>query len=149
MPYEILGLEVSQAEQREIVLDIYTFWQQNQLDAYLIEDPEIYRQWVQDNPTEAKDYLDYCLNHYSPEVRAYAGLIADDWAKSEPDYATETMILMLGDQDEVVRKRIIPYYYDVLTDDHESLLDKIGATNYHRLLKAYISTPKLLDDNVN
>lgn len=137
MPYEILDLDVSQPEQHEVVLDIYTFWRQHGLDTDLIDEPAIYRDWIKKDPAEARQYAEHCINHENPEIRAYAGLVVDDWAEVDPDFAINSMIGMLADEDETVRNRVIPYYYDVLTDTADELLQKVGALNYHRLIQAY------------
>jgi hypothetical protein len=137
MPFEVQGLDISQPENRDIVLDVYSFFARKENDTDFIDYPDLYQEWIEQSPNEANEYLLFCANHTKPEIRSLAGSIAGEWLESQPVIAPQVMQKTLRDTDPNVQQRCIEYYYDMLTDTGYEILEKIGMTQMRQLISTF------------
>lgn len=141
MPYEVLGVDLSTNDGREAFADVWSFFGEYSVGVPAEMDlgPDEFDSWIQVAPNEVKDFLVFCSDHQSPDVRGFAGISVDRLMVNDVDFALGIIEKLATDKDENVRDRVSSYYSEILTDGGfliDEYIEKNGIYGIRRLIKA-------------
>jgi hypothetical protein len=138
MPFEALDVDISIPENRDAFLESYAFFKRHDsVYADIYDEPGMFDPWIKEFPEEAADFLRFCSEHDAPEIRHFAGILADDFFETNPDLALEVIEARMQDHDLVVSKSITGYVFDILRDSGQDLLQTLGMLRTAKLVRSY------------